>query len=239
MTDSNQSDGDLIAHMHNDGAPSTQADLDASPELAQELAALNELDALLQNTYGGSAQPDPQDLVDVLMEQATPSQKLIVAAYVRDSERGQREMDALAAELAGAPAAHTQPNESIIEQLARFIATPLALNLGLRAAGSESGRDREQMTFEVADLQALITLRIVPPVRERWRIEGYITQNYAPIADAQITLRSEEEPSSQSVPDDEGFFEFDALAAGRYTLEAALPDGLIVVPDITLMEQDG
>lgn len=245
QTESEQPDGDLIAHIHNDDTSTIQSELGALPDLAQELAALQELDALLQTSYGGSALPDPQDLIDVLTDQATPAQKLIVAAYERNSERGKREMDALRAELARSPLAETATESSgtVLEQLARFVATPLAFNMGLRAAGG----DGEQMTFEATDIQAMVTIRIVPPSRERWRIEGYVTQNYEPVPNAQIGLRVEPTQTGESVTesitesatDSDGFFEFNDLAAGEYTIEAALSDGIVIVPELNLTEEDG
>lgn len=238
QADPNQAEGDLIAHLHNDGKRSIQKRLAASPDVAQELAALEKLDTLLHNTYGGSALPNPQDMVDVLMDQATPTQKLIVAAYVRDSVRGKREMEALRNALAAEPST-AEPSTEKTEAhgksgLPRFIAKPMAVGIGLRSQGDGS----EQQTFQVDALQAQVTLRVVPPIREIWEIEGYVTQNYVPVADAHITLQSDQTSPQSSRSDSEGFFAFRKLAAGQYSLHLHLADGIITLSELVLLDED-
>ena len=228
--DPNWDEGDLIAHIDGNS--------NASPDLAADLTELADLDALLQRTYGGSARPDPQDLVDVLMGQATPAQRLIVAAYVRDSMRGKAEMAALEKELAD-ELGSTPKLGFLADLLPRFMATPIAMGIGLRTSANISATETGEQTFQVAELNVQITLQIAPPIRELWEIEGYISQNYLPVADAPLILQSVPSPQQESNTDSEGFFIFQELSDGRYNLSIQLAEGIITLPELTLTDEDG
>ena len=220
--------GDLDDNTHTE----IQQMLAQDPELQRELDALEALDTFLHQTIGGLGVPDPQDLVDVVAGQATDQQKLIVAAYVRNSVRGRREMDELEAEL---PVSEAPVSSAKIGwRLPSFIAQPLQAGAGLRSSGLQS----VNQSFQVVDVNAMVTLRIAPPVAEEWKIEGYATQNHLPVAHAAVVLEADGIEIAHQPTDTEGFFTFPALTEGNYKLFVHLENSIVVMDKIELQDDE-
>ncbi len=177
----------------------------------------------------GVLRPDPQDLVDVVAGQATPAQQLLVAAYTRNSVRGREELAALEAEWAKSmPTPHKHRK---LWALPEFIARPLRL-AGVR------GNDREEgglQTYYAADVQAQIAVQIPPPQNDLWQIQGYVTHEDLPLAATAVSLYPIAEMTTET--DEMGFFAFENLSNGRYDLRLHLPDGIILIPDIALVDE--
>lgn len=215
------SDGDLMAYLDGERLPHVEQALAASASLRQELEELRQAEGLFRRLFGGVARPTPEDMVDVALGQATPAQRLRVAAFEQQSVAGRREMDELRAEWA-----ETTPARR--PRVAQFFAVPLQA-MGVRGAGDEHA-------YHVATLQAQITLRIVPPVGERWGIEGRLKRAEEPLAHTRVTLRGVRARPRPRQTDEQGFFSFPRLGPGVYQLRAYLEQGVIVVPEIRLDE---
>lgn len=127
----------------------------------------------------------------------------------------------------------TKPRRSWL-RLPQWIATPLSVAAGLR---STSGQ-RIQQSFQVANIQAQVTLRVAPSERENWRIEGYVTQNFQPVANAKVTFISERSHPRPRYTDEMGFFVFGRLSEGTCQLRIYLEQGVVVIQDIRLIDED-
>ncbi len=220
-------EGELLAYLDGEPLPHVEAALRESAALREELERLRRLDRWLRDALAGKTLPDPQDLVDVAAGQATPAQRLLVAAWTRRDAAARRELAALQAE-AQRLAAASRPRRA---RLPRFIALPLAAALGVRELDHETPGEQ---TFYAAELQAQVTLRVAPLPRERWRIEGYVTQQHAPAPGLKVRLTSSAAHPRPRTTDAAGFFAFGNLAPGVYTLNVYFAQGHLIVPDILL-----
>lgn len=227
------SDGTLFAYLNKDIdealAESAQQLLETDAG-QNALAQLADMDQWLIGQIGGLNVPDSQDLVDVVAGQATDQQKLIVAAYVRNSVRGRNEMQMLEEALS----AGQEPLPAKLFQLPQFVAVPLQALSGLRSAAAEE----RQQAFMVAELHAQVTLRIAPPIDMRWHLEGYITQEYLPTPKVRVTLAQDGAAGLEVESDLNGFFSFSNLDEGSYTMQAHVEQGVIIIQEINLLEMD-
>jgi hypothetical protein len=97
---------------------------------------------------------------------------------------------------------------------------PLLLADGRRSAAYRENRRQ----YVAADV--VVELTIAPPVGEHWRVTGQILREGSGLAARMVTARSGRRRYTQT-SDDQGFFTFDALPSGRYTLSVV--DGHIQV----------
>ncbi len=217
--------GDLLAYLDGVALPHVEQALQASAELRQELEQLRRMDHRLRQLLGGLPVPEPQDLVDVATGQATPAQQLRVAAYARSHPRAKEALTALL-DLQAEPT-----RRSGRFRLPRFAALPQLLGAGVRRGLADATSDQ---SFYASELAAQVVLRISPPEHDRWRIEGYVTQQDQPAPGIRVTLRGDHGRVRTRVTDDEGFFHFAQLVTGSYIVQAHFPQGIVLVPAITL-----
>ncbi len=220
-------DGDLLAYLAGEDVPHVAQALQQSPELRQELDDLRRASGLFTQLFAGLDRPDAQELVDVITGQASPAQQLCVAAYVRQNEVGHATYQALESEFRSL----TQRQRPRRGRLPEFLALPVGAVAGLRATPSADDRDQ---AFVVADLQAQITLRIIPRAGEIWAIEGYITQQQQPAIGVQVRLAAEGARPRPRTTDEDGFFTFARLRTGTYQLLATFDQGMVLVRDLAL-----
>ena len=228
MSNKSIQDGDLLAYMEGEELPHVADALANSPELKVEFDQLKVIRKKLLSEFGGILRPDPQDLVDVVAGQATPTQRLLVSAYVRRSPQGQAELAALEAEW-GQMAPDAAPTQGMWK-LPEFLAQPLAL-VGVR---SQQATGQDSQTYYTADIDVQITLQIPPPEDDRWQVQGYATHNDLPLTDTPISLQALDVLLAET--DDMGFFTFTDLAAGHYDLRLELADSVVLIPNITLTD---
>ncbi|NJL03637.1 MAG: carboxypeptidase regulatory-like domain-containing protein [Chloroflexaceae bacterium] len=218
-TSSNIADGELLAYLDGTGSPATAAALAQSPALQARLAALQAADAHFERLFGGILVPDPQDLVDVATGHATPNQQLRVAAYLRDY----------------APARAAFAELVVAEQPRRRI-LPLIGILAL-ASGTVRSTSSAGQLYYVSEVNAQVTVRVIPPDDELWAIEGRITQDDQPLGGVRVRVRPLNPPDGNPrartrTTDTQGFFRFAKLTAPMYHLEATLDYGTILIPAI-------
>jgi len=113
------------------------------------------------------------------------------------------------------------------------IAQPLEQLFGVRLR-AEHGRDdvRQYLAADVA-----LSVTITPTAGERWRITGQITRANTPLAERAITLRSARR-RYQRETDVDGFFTFEDVPAGRYTLSTIEDSVYVQIRDLTLTLSD-
>ena len=228
-------EGDLLAYLNGDSDPQLEMALQESAELLAELEALQQVDAHLRHALNNVHIFNEQDVVDVVTGQATANQRLIVAAQRRRDPVLDAEMQAMEAEYAQL----TAPKPSRW-QLPQFIAQPIAAAIGVRSNTYET----QEHAYHVVELQAQVTVRIVPPDGEIWALEGYVAQNHQPASQVQVDLATDDfvDPAVESLAtlqsDEQGFFVFQDLDEGTYYLRITLADGSILVRDLTLLDED-
>ncbi len=97
---------------------------------------------------------------------------------------------------------------------------PLLLADGRRSAAYRENRRQ----YVAADV--VVELTIAPPIGEHWRVTGQILREGTGLPARMVTARSGRRRYTQT-SDGQGFFTFDALPPGRYTLSVV--DGHIQV----------
>jgi hypothetical protein len=225
-------DGDLFAYLMGENLPHVAQALQDSPDLQRELESLRQADVLFQRLFEGLDRPYPQDMVDVITGQASAEQQLRVMAYIRQHAAGRAEFEQLEAEYrqSSRPAARSPRRGP------HFIAVPVAGAAGVRSSSTADMHESSEQTFLAAELEAHVTMRVAPPVRERWHIEGHVTRQQQPVPSVQVRLASTESRPRPRQTDDAGFFSFSRLKAGRYTLRVVFEQGILVIPDIVLRD---
>lgn len=146
-------EGELMAYLHGEPRSSFRRGIGWLMEYREELKDFAQAIGVLTNVMGELDRPDFQDLIDVALS-ASPAQRLRVAAYVRNSEKG--EMAEIEQDIA---------NEWVDERarwhLPIFIAAPLAAATGLRSGSTiESVGTAAQEMFQVLDIQLQVTVHI-------------------------------------------------------------------------------
>lgn len=240
MSDQPIAEGDLLAYLDGADLPHVAAALRASPELQQELETLHRAQQVLQRVFGAPPLPEPQDWVDVATDQATPAQHARVQSYLHAHPASAARLHALQAEALAAdgewaqaaqreqdaapPMPHPVPARL---HLPVYIATRVVGAVGLRGAATEQA-------FAGAELDAQVIVRIVPPTRERWHLEGYVTQQQQPAVGVTVKLSAAHARPRPRVTDAAGFFTFRRLAAGSYRLQVRFAQGLLLLPELVL-----
>lgn len=220
--------GELLAYLNGEQLPHIEQALQESLELQQKLEELREAEMLLQKLVHRVDKFDPLDLVDVVSGNATPEQKLRMAALVRHNPKIREELDALKKEWRA-----LNQKEERSKTLPEFFATPLELALGLRG---DQEVERKECTFQVVELKAKITFRFASAVSGDWQLDGYLTQHEEHLPEIKIFLRSNKKRVRSTYTDGEGFFSFSHLSSGIYQLKAYLDQGVIVISDIELKD---
>lgn len=220
-TDHPIEEGALQAYLEGERQPEVVEALARSPELQRELALLARANERLHALAPKVVIPGDQDLIDVAAGQATPSQQLRVAAYLRESASGRAQMAYLLegdrARRRGAPAL--------------FLAAPLPFAAAVK---SQSADDAGEPVFVASELAAHIVVRIQPVDAGSWRLRGYLEQRGEPLQATQVVLRAAAGRRRTRVTDEGGFFTFDRLPAGSYHVRVALETGVLLTPPIAL-----
>ncbi|MFV9507478.1 MAG: hypothetical protein AB4911_23235 [Oscillochloridaceae bacterium umkhey_bin13] len=224
-------DGDLLAYLEGEDLPHVAQALAQSPTLRQQLETLRRTKSLMTQWFDGLDRPDPQDMVDVITGQASATQQLRVAAYLRKSpvaraEYAELEQEFRALSTPARPRRLTRPT---------FFALPMSLGAGLRSSTPTSVA--HEHSFVVAEIQAQITLRITLRSDEHWSLEGYITQDQQAAADIPVRLVAPGARPRPRTSDAAGFFSFARLRPGTYELRATMEQGILVVRDLILNDE--
>lgn len=236
------SEVELLAYLEGEEIPGIVEALRASPALQQKLEELRALDAWLYQTFDGMGRPEPGDLVDVALEQASDRQKLLVAAYERNSLRGRAEMASLRQEA-------KQQQRSPARWFARLVAPLSAPHTSrLQAAGVRSadrppmkaGAITEQL-YVVEEARASVRLQITRPRQgERWTLSGMINQTTdeeTPLADLLLILQNQRGGRGlRTTTNSLGYFTFRDSKAGVYQLKIHFDEAIAIIAELVLTE---
>ena len=165
------------------------------------------LETLAISSLNAADCPDAELLAASMLGILTGNEQLRVAAHVRQCPLCQADM-----------AACRPPPPRPSTFVARL--RPLLLAEGRRSAAYRENRRQ----YVAADV--VVELTIAPPIGEHWRVTGQILREGAGLPARTVTARSGRRRYVQT-SDDQGFFTFDALPSGRYTLSVV--DGHIQV----------
>ena len=224
MNDQPIRDGELLAFLEGEHLPRVERALQSSPELRAKLSELRQSHRQLSDLFRATAVADPQDLVDVASGQATPAQRLIVAAYVRRSEIGRRDLEELQ-KLVIKKAAPTS------RALPRFTASLLS-SAGLRSATADESE--AEKSYRISELHAHITIRVTPLPMDRWKLDGHIMVRDRAAPALRVKLNGPHSRPTPRLTDELGFFTFAKLKPGAYRLQIDASEAIVVIPDILL-----
>jgi hypothetical protein len=162
--------------------------------------------------------PDSDRLAAYILGALVGTEQLVVAAHVRDCPLCQYDIA-----LCRPPEPRQRP------LIARLM--PLALVEGRRSAAYRTNVRRYIAT------DVVVELTIAPPVGDYWRITGQIMRANAGLAECEIMMRAGRRRYQQT-SDTLGFFTFEALPAGRYTLSVAYGPVLVQIRNLVLSSDE-
>lgn len=184
----------------------------ASMSIRQEL----ELLALL--SLGEQGCPDPNELAAYIVGTLTGNAHLRVAAHVRHCPVCQEDMH-----LARPPASRRR---SLLAQLLPVFAT------GVRSTTTQ----HLVRQYRAADLTIMLT--IVPLVNDVWRLTGQLLRQEQPVIEQPLILRSGRKRGYRQSSDAQGFFSFDDIPAGVYTLTVEYEQTLVQIRGLILSHDE-
>jgi hypothetical protein len=161
--------------------------------------------------------PDPETMAAHLLGLLAATHQLQVAAHLRTCPRCRTELL-----LAQPPTPRTRP------LIARLMP---GLLLGVRGPGPASSR-----RYQAANLS--IELTIAPPEGDFWRLTGQLLRGDAPLAGQTVLLRAARRRALQQQSDELGFFSFEDLPTGRYTLTVNEETTAVQVRGILLAHEE-
>lgn len=162
--------------------------------------------------------PDTDQLAAYMLGGLTGAAQLAVAAHVRACPLCQHDM---------AVCRPPEPRPQLL--IARLL--PLSLADGRRSAGYTTNIRH----YVAADLA--VDLVIAPPTGDLWRVTGQVRRAGEGLPERQAIARSGRRRYVQT-SDEQGFFTFDSLPAGRYTLSVTDGQVLVQIRNLTLTLDD-
>lgn len=158
--------------------------------------------------------PDVERLAAYALGVLTGSEQLIVAAHVRGCPICTHDV-----------AVCRPPEPRRRFSIAQLV--PLALVEGRRSGADQAAVRR----YEAANL--VVELTVAPPDGDYWRITGQVLKAGAGLGECSVTLRGPRRRYQQT-SDRYGFFTFESLPAGRYTLTVASAAVQVQIRDLVL-----
>jgi hypothetical protein len=222
-TDETIEEGILQAYLEGERQPHVVDALAHSSELQHQLALLARANERLHRLAPRTVIPSNSDLVDVATGQATPTQQLRVAAYLRESKAGRERMAYL---LEG-------DRHPRFGALTLYLATPPLAVTGTKSKTNVEVSDDGPM-FVATELAAHIVVRVQPMTVDSWRLRGYLEQQGEPLGTRQVVLRAADGRRRTRTTDTGGFFTFERLPVGSYHVRVALDAGVLLTPPIAL-----
>jgi len=167
------------------------------------------IDDLLTAVFYRLSCPAPETLADYCTRQLPPGQRLVVARHLRDCPHCARELEMYAA----ADGEAEGPFDRLRDLVSRVSWATLALAslspLALR--GISAG----QQVYQAGDTRIVLELRPATTGYHRWRLLGGVEPSGAA---TEIELWQESQVRASIRTDDEGYFSFDRLKPGVYSL---------------------
>jgi Putative zinc-finger len=169
--------------------------------------------------------PDPLALGEYLSDLLEPAERTEVAAHLVDCDDCRSELQTLRAFLAQPAPAVSEP---ILGRARRIVATLFTPRPGLAYSGLRGAPDPTTRVFEAGD----ITVSVASG-QTSGSLIGLIVAG-EPLTDREVRLVPREGAALTTVVDDVGNFFFEGAPAGLYALEIDLPDGILVVEELTV-----
>jgi hypothetical protein len=170
-------------------------------------------DRLMAASFSQAACPDSDQLAAYLIGELNGNEQLVMVAHVRQCPRCRYTLEACR---------RPEPPQQI--RLAHLLPLPLAE--GQRRDGAQ------EYTYQYVAADMVIKLLIAPPNGDYWRLTGWIIRAGVGHAEQMVLLRTRRR-RYQQYTDQHGFFTFEVLPTGRYTLSVV--DGAVQVQIHDLM----
>lgn len=204
-------EGDLLAFLDGEAPPALAAHIAGCPRCQRELAELRRAEALLAAAFVRAACPEPELLLRLQAGLLPPDEAGSIAAHAAGCAACTAELALLA----------SPPSPSVPERLAqaglrlvRALLQPAAPPaLALRGAAPRA----RQAVFAAEGYQILVVVAPARPPAGPYQIEGQLLTPAGP-QPATAVLAGGAQPEREAEVDAVGFFAFDAVAPGSYTL---------------------
>lgn len=224
MTELPFSDEDLSAYLDGKPLPALAAALPSSPALQARLEQMRLRDQQLQQAFVPLAVVQPQDLVDVATNQASPAQRERVLRLIQHDAALQEEL-ALLHDLAAAP-----PVELAQPEVPLYLAVPTTGHAaGIRSLAPE---DEAEQYLTVAALDLQLQLATAQDNAGLGQIDLWLTENYVPLAGVAVVVQAATGNDLMALTDDDGAVQFAPLAPDTYQLLIRLEAGEITLPPV-------
>lgn len=178
----------------------------------------HQLELLAWASLTDEACPPPDALAAHMLNLLRGNEQLEVAAHVRGCPLCQSELL-----LARPPA--PRPRLLVARLLPGLVA-------GVRGPGGSA----QVRQYRTADL--MIELTIAPTEGDYWRLTGQLLRREERVAEQQVKLRAGRRKTLERQSDADGFFTFEHVPAGRYTLTVSDSSVAVQVRDILLAHED-
>ncbi len=158
--------------------------------------------------------PSPDQLAAYLLGTLDGAEQLSVAAHVRTCPMCQEDVSR-------ARPPEPRPHRVLARLLPSFAS-------GVRGSGATAFVRQ----YQAADL--IVEVTFGPPQGDYWRLTGQVLRNDEGVPDLPVLLRAGRRRPFQTLSDSEGFFTFEDLPAGNYTLSITCEHTLIQVHGLVL-----
>lgn len=219
-------EGDLVAYLHGDASSQVVRHVAQCAFCAEQIEQLRMVDAQLLAAFYREACPAPEVLTDFVFNRLPATEKIRVAAHVRDCASCSKEV-------AGGHDLLQEEPPSLLARLREALAIALVARPVAQVAAFARGAGRKGR-FETAGAVITITSRL-------GRLTGRVRWRKA-VADADRSgeawlLSPEMETVQQALRsgiDEQGYFQFTGLSSGSYALLLQIGDQNIAVETVEI-----
>ncbi|HWE60964.1 MAG TPA: hypothetical protein VHB98_04570 [Chloroflexota bacterium] len=224
---------DLLAYAAGEADPGITAHVAACADCGEAAAAYARLDRALEARLYRCVCPDARTLGELALELLSPEEALDTRRHLADCPHCAAELTMLHSALLEDPFAAlvARPN-ALVRLVARLLP---ASGVQGSLAGIRGNAASTSLTFATGSLT--LSLSIEPAgegASRRWMLLGLVVDELGELAPANAAVRLVERGAvvAETTIDDLGTLAITDLASGRYDLEVALVDHLVVIPDI-------
>ncbi len=229
-------EGALLAYLEGDVCFDSTQRIASSPQLAQAVAELGRLDALLYGALHRESCPPLDDLLIYQADLAGPQERQQIEQHIQQCPFCQQELTQFAIPIDPAPAAGASLRERLAQSGKRILEA-LLLPAPAQPALALRGSEPRQAIYQAGEYQVM--LAIIPPLVDEniWQIEGQISHPgglLSPAAARTVTILQGKEPVMQDQVDDFGYFVLEQLGPGTYTIQIDLAADLLLLEHLVL-----
>jgi len=244
--------GDLLAYLEGTASAEVRQQIEQSPALLADAAALGLVDTLLQLAQDEADQPTPDDLLAYQAGLLDQPERARIDAWLERAPHLQAELAELEPPadfaLTGQLESPVQPVSIApswlerLQQHGQTILRALQLPAAPPTALALRGDEPDRQLYQVEGYQ--IVLALTPPLagEQIWQLEGQLSPtggaDLLPAGTVHFSAADQPQPLAQDRVDEFGYFSLEAILESGpdklYTLAISLPETLILIEEIAL-----